>query len=442
MAKSKRKSKKGAKPIVSIIIVMLVVVVAVAYLLLKGPTTICFALNYDGETKEIQVSFGEEIDYEPTREGYTFEGWYIDEACTEEAQISFFTYFSDKTFYAKWKANTPTSTVASGDFSAHFLELGNIYTGDSIYIKAGDVDILIDAGSRQSSAATICDYVDQYCTDGVLEYVIVTHADQDHISGFVGTTAAEGIFDHYECETIIQFALTNKDTQIYKNYCTKRNTEVENGANLYFASDCFNETNGAKREYQLTADISFEVLYNYYYFNNSSDENNYSVCVMFHQGDNNYLFTGDLEKSGEEKMVEYYDNQNDPLPHCVLYKAGHHGSGTSSTQELLDAITPEYVCICCCAGSSEYTSNEQNQFPYQAVIDRLAKFTDKIYVTTVVDNYVSEKWSSNGTVKSMNGNIVFSCNDGVVEIHGSNNDLKLKETEWFKENRTWPSDGV
>ncbi|MCL2879961.1 MAG: hypothetical protein FWF29_06940, partial [Treponema sp.] len=43
----------------------------------------------------------------------------------------------------------------SGDLSIHFLELGNKYTGDSIYINYGNIDIVIDAGSRQSSAAAI-----------------------------------------------------------------------------------------------------------------------------------------------------------------------------------------------------------------------------------------------------------------------------------------------
>ena len=33
----------------------------------------------------------------------------------------------------------------------HFLELGNKYTGDCTFIQAGDVDILIDAGSKVSS---------------------------------------------------------------------------------------------------------------------------------------------------------------------------------------------------------------------------------------------------------------------------------------------------
>ena len=67
-----------------------------------------------------------------------------------------------------------------------FLELGNYYAGDSVYIKAGEVDILIDAGSRASSSTTIHNYIKEYCTDRKLEYVIATHAHQDHIAGFVG----------------------------------------------------------------------------------------------------------------------------------------------------------------------------------------------------------------------------------------------------------------
>ena len=34
------------------------------------------------------------------------------------------------------------------DFQIHFMMLGNDKAGDSIYIKAGDTDLLIDAGSR------------------------------------------------------------------------------------------------------------------------------------------------------------------------------------------------------------------------------------------------------------------------------------------------------
>lgn len=101
------------------------------------------------------------------------------------------------------------AVVVSGDLQIHFLELGNKYTGDCTYIKAGDTDVLIDAGSRTSSISTITSYIDNYCTDGVLEYVIVTHAHQDHYAGFAGDSSHESIFSIYECKTIIDFALTN-----------------------------------------------------------------------------------------------------------------------------------------------------------------------------------------------------------------------------------------
>ena len=103
-------------------------------------------------------------------------------------------------------------TIVTDDLQIHFLELGNKYTGDCTLIKVGDTEILVDAGSRQSSAKTITEYVSRYCTDGVLEYVIATHADQDHIAGFVGTSAVKGIFEAFECRTIIDFARTSKDT--------------------------------------------------------------------------------------------------------------------------------------------------------------------------------------------------------------------------------------
>jgi beta-lactamase superfamily II metal-dependent hydrolase len=47
-----------------------------------------------------------------------------------------------------------------------------------------------------------------------------------------------------------------------------------------------------------------KILYNYYYENSSSDENNYSVCVLFTQGSKNFLMTGDLEADGESALSQ------------------------------------------------------------------------------------------------------------------------------------------
>ena len=193
----------------------------------------------------------------------------------------------------------PEEVDAVGEISFHFLELGNEYAGDSVYIKAGNNDILIDAGSRASSVKTIDNYLKQHVKDGKLEYVIATHADQDHIAGFA---ASEGIFDLYECETIIDFPLTNKNTKTYQNYVAKRTLEIQEGAKHYTALDCYNNSNGGQREYNLTEDgnVKMEILYNYFYEHNTSDENDYSVCLQFTHGSKKFLFTGDLEAEGED----------------------------------------------------------------------------------------------------------------------------------------------
>jgi len=323
-------------------------------------------------------------------------------------------------------------TVEESGISINFLELGTYNTGDSTYIKAGDTDILIDAGSIQSSAGTIKSFINKYCTDGKLEYVIATHAHKDHIAGFVGTAKEAGIFESYKIGTLIDFALTDVTSQLYGNYVELRDAGIASGdiEHHYTAANCIKGTNGGQKEYTLSDSVTMTILDQKYYYEKSSDENNYSVCAMFNQDTNHYLFTGDLEGEGEESLVELNE-----LPHCQLFKAGHHGSKTSNTETLLSKITPDVVCVCCCAGSDEYTKNADNQFPTQQTINNVAKYTSTIFVTTVTTD-------GHTGYKSMNGNINFKCgSDLYYWVSGSNNSIILKETEWFKANRTWPEGG-
>ena len=164
------------------------------------------------------------------------------------------------------------------------MTLGNASSGDSIYIKVGDTDILIDAGSTTGSVDDIQSYVNQYVKDNKLEFVIITHADNDHIAGFGKENGS--IFDLYQCETIIDFPISEQNTNIYNSYKTERAAEVASGANHYTALECYNNENGAKRVYELSEDgnVKMEILYNYFYEHDSADENNYSVCLMFHHG--------------------------------------------------------------------------------------------------------------------------------------------------------------
>ena len=127
-----------------------------------------------------------------------------------------------------------------------------------------------------------------------------------------------------------------------------------------------------------------------------------------------------------------YSVEMNKLPEVKLFKAGHHGSKTSSHDVLLDVIKPDVVCVCCCAGTDEYTDTMANQFPTQEFIDRVSKHTDAVYVTSLgVDNETKE-------FTSMNGNIVVSFAFGEITVECSANNTKLKDTEWFKSNRTVP----
>ena len=343
--------------------------------------------------------------------------------------------------------------ISSAELSIHFIAPQVKASGDSALIKVGDTEILVDAGPNKGNTQTIKKYIDKYCADGVLEYVIVTHADNDHILGMIGNKSGgkyNGILYSYNIETIIMFDRTNKtlltengNPTDYSDFLDAVNYAKAQGAAVYTGLQCYNNDNGASRTYYLNDEetVSLNILYNYYYDHESNDENNYSVCFLLtHETENgkenNYLFTGDLEEKGEEYLVA-----NNKLPEVELYKAGHHGSKTSSQNVLLEVIKPKNIAVCCCAGYNQYGSSEENTFPTQAFIDRAGMFTDNIYVTITYDEI-------SGDPVAMNGDIVFYYDRaegeeiGSLKLWCSDNTLKLKDTDWFKQNRTWPQGGV
>lgn len=368
---------------------------------------------------------------------------------TKVINIPFLNKPEEQEEHGEVKEDGIVENIKYKDFSIHFMELGNEFAGDSVYIKAGDVDILIDAGSRGNSAPTLTKYIDEYCTDGKLEYVIATHAHQDHIAGFAGTSQTNaknhkgetvgktGILYYYEVGTLIDFTFSDKDgtlnkeqtsaalgtSTVYGKYVAAREYAISKGATYYTAKDLWDNNSHL---ISLTSNITMDVLYNYYYFNKSSDINNYSVCTLFTYNDKNYLLTGDLEKEGEEKLADYYDGSTKEkiLPHVELFKAGHHGSYTASNLCLLEKVAPKMCVACCCCGSTEYTIDNNHIFPAQEFIDRIAKYTSRVYITSLYDK-------ENDKAVSMNGNVIVSSNGTDVGLFASNNLIRLKDTDWF-----------
>ena len=331
----------------------------------------------------------------------------------------------------------PPSFV-TGELQIHFMELGNKYSGDSILIQVGEYDILVDAGSKRSSYDTIKNYLDTHLEDDTLEYVIVTHAHEDHYANFAGNGTTSLLTD-YTITNLIQFSKTNQTTGVmYNNYLAMVDKIEQSGTKVCNALESYNNENGCSRIIDLGFDTEIEILYQKFYENKASSENDYSVCFLINQGSNHFLFTGDLEEDGEESLVE-----ENTLPQVSLFKAGHHGSNTSSHDVLLDVIQPEIVVITTVVGNFEYAKNEPGNvningtFPTTATLTRIAKHTSKVYATSL--GLISQ--NQDGTYEdtgfeSLNGDIVVTSNSSGITVTGSNNNTLLKDTAWAQTYRS------
>src|SRR5690606_17986707 len=72
----------------------------------------------------------------------------------------------------------------------------------------------------------------------------------------------------------------------------------------------------------------------------SFSDNDRSVVLKITYGKRVFLFTGDIEKAAEERLLA--------LGHSLsadVVKVPHHGSRTSSTQEFIDAAEPKFAVI-------------------------------------------------------------------------------------------------
>lgn len=272
--------------------------------------------------------------------------------------------------------------------------------------------------------------------------MFITHAHEDHYAGFATSAKVDSIFDLFYCNNIIYTNTTvdRKATSGYKNFQRElneakakfdRNSDTISTPNKHTSYECVNDENLKSFVVDAELNVSIDILDTKYYSSPApkTKENENSVCFMLNHNDKHFLFTGDLEKEGEESLVAL-----NTLKKVDLMKAGHHGSKTSSSITLLDAVMKDdhstICCICCCAGSSEYTSTIANQFPTKDFINRISQYTIYVYLTTMCINYKEHQFTS------FNGNIAIISNDsGTLSVYCSNNTTLLKDSDWFKQNR-------
>ncbi len=97
--------------------------------------------------------------------------------------------------------------------------------------------------------------------------------------------------------------------------------------------------------------------------------NELGLTVLAAVGGASVLITGDMEEEGELRLVE-----TEALPDVEVLVAGHHGSATSNTQSLLEAVTPDLALI------SVGLNNKYGHPSYDTLV-RLDGIGAKIYRT-------------------------------------------------------------
>lgn len=272
----------------------------------------------------------------------------------------------------------------------YFFEMQHIYA-DSVFIKKGNVEVLIDAGWAYDGEY-INKLLTQYCADDRLDLLMASHSDGDHIDGI--SEALNGI-DNISMMVDYGGVGTADVLAVRKTYGAK-------GMVYHSAYDSVNGLNGASNRYYLTEDFYVDILNTGEYITptTTSASNPHSLAVIFHYKDFSFFTGGDITTETESKLLK-----NEDLPEVTLYKASHHGSNGSNSQPFLNALNPKAVAI-----SSARANNYQDKptgpdpnktnnlngvggHPYEGAIER-------IYKAPNISQNLNVYWTmTNGTMK-------------------------------------------
>ncbi|UNC93262.1 DNA internalization-related competence protein ComEC/Rec2 [Candidatus Contubernalis alkaliaceticus] len=219
-------------------------------------------------------------------------------------------------------------------FSVVFLDVGQ---GDAAFIRTpSGRHILIDAGGRPAYLQT-----EEYGTEFVgervvvpflrhqgvkkLDMVILSHPHEDHYGGLLA------VVDHFPVELFVT-TRAQSDYPLFLELMEK--IEEKNIPLLYLEAG--NSISSPELDLELFNPPKSGKLFQ----GTTSDLNNNSLVFRLTAGDIYFLFTGDAEQEAEEYMLKTgFDLKSQML------KVGHHGARSSSGEEFLEAVRPEFAVI-------------------------------------------------------------------------------------------------
>ena len=231
-----------------------------------------------------------------------------------------------------------------GDLDVVVLDVGQ---GQSVVLASGGAFALVDCGSANSWKDSGETAARQLAVMGCrrLDRLILTHYDQDHVSG------VPGLLNRMEVETLL--APEEPDGAEGQNGVSA--AASAHGADLRFVTEAesLEFGRGTLTVYPPLGD---------------SGDNERGLTILVSVGETDFLITGDMNAATEAKLLEAYD-----LPDIEALAVGHHGSKYASSRRLLEALKPETACVS--VGSNSYGH------PAEETLLRLARQGCGIYRT-------------------------------------------------------------
>ncbi len=231
-----------------------------------------------------------------------------------------------------------------------FLDVGQ---GDSILIKTPlGQNILVDGGPDRSVLPALARNLSWW--DKTIDLAVLTHPDDDHSAGLalaaerfnIRRFAYTGLVDYSPSYTALLATVKRKNISAV---LIERPQTIDLGGKLFL-----------------------EVLWPRENLSGRTAENSNDTSIVLRlvDGNNRFLFLGDLEAAGERSLEAAAP---DALAARTV-KISHHGSDNSSSEEFLARVAPEFAVI---------SVGEGNKFghPSRRVLKRLERLGARILRT-------------------------------------------------------------
>ncbi len=199
----------------------------------------------------------------------------------------------------------------------------NVGQGDAALIKTKEVNVVIDGGPDKKILECLGKHLPFYRQE--IDLLILTHPHADHVTGF------NDVLEKYPVKRIWLTGVIHTSS-VYLNFL--KLIKDKNILSQVVSTDTFFEVSPGIDLQVLHPDVSLEQK-------SVADLNNSSVVIRLNVDDISFLFSGDIGIGIEERLIK---NQKGNLKSSVL-KVAHQGSDTSSSEEFLETVAPQYAVI-------------------------------------------------------------------------------------------------